>query len=105
MLEMPWIMGAGEDLGYPSVEGPRPPWLKVMRGASGYLQSLAAYDPVVSTAFAKVMHMTGSPLVLASPPMLLRMLRGPQGQGPGTPPVMQLPEPSGSPSKTVASVG
>ncbi|WNG25722.1 hypothetical protein F0U62_18125 [Cystobacter fuscus] len=103
MHDMPWTMGAGSDLVYPSVDGPRPLWWKAMQGASGHLESLAAYDPVVTTAFAKVMHMTGSPLELAHPSMLLRMVRGPQGQGPGEAPVMQFPETSAS--NAVASVG
>lgn len=101
VLELPWLMATGEDLLYPSVEGPRPWWWKRMQGYVNRLHARAAHDPVVSTAFAQMMHMTASPLLLVSPPLLMRALRG--GARHGTPPVLQFTESAAEVGLAVAS--
>jgi 2-polyprenyl-6-methoxyphenol hydroxylase-like FAD-dependent oxidoreductase len=105
VLELPWLMATSEDLIYPSVEGPRPLWWKMMQGYANRLHERAAYDSVVSTTFAKMMHMTASPLLLVSPQIVMRALSAPRGSGGGTPPVLQFTDSPAQSGGSVTSVG
>ncbi|MCY1074930.1 hypothetical protein OV287_10545 [Archangium sp. miwbw1] len=105
VLELPWLMATSEDLIYPSVEGPRPLWWKMMQGYASRLHERAAYDSVVSTNFAKMMHMTSSPLLLVSPQMVMRAFSAPRGSGGGTPPVLQFTDAPAQSGGSVANVG
>ncbi len=101
VLELPWLMATGEDLSYPEVEAHRPLWWKLMQGYSGRMQARAVYDSALSSAMAKVMHMTDSPLLLVNPQVLMRVLLPAKGSGGGTPPVLQFTE---SPAEAVGAV-
>lgn len=64
VIDAPWAMSTGEDLRYPEVEGPRPPWTGAMEWYTARVHRAALHDPHVARAFYRAMHMVAPPTVL-----------------------------------------
>jgi hypothetical protein len=80
VIEVPWQVSAGSDLGFPEVEGPRPPEVQMMGAYMSLLQSAATRDGMVTRTFMRVAGLVDPPTELMSPDMVYRVLKN------GTPP-------------------
>jgi flavin-dependent dehydrogenase len=75
VIDGPWDMSVGGDLGYPEVEGPRPLMVKIINGYMAKLQAAATRDPEVTRKFMRVAGMVDPPTAILRPGMMLRVLR------------------------------
>jgi hypothetical protein len=75
VIDAPWDMAAGGDLGFPGVQGKRT--LKVRMGNSyiPMLQSAAARDARLSDAFLRAAGLVDPPQALMRPGVISRVLR------------------------------
>ena len=80
VIEVPWQISAGGDLGFPEVEGPRPPEVQMMNAYMALLQSAATRDGMVTRTFMRVAGLVDPPTELMSPDTIYRLLNN------GTPP-------------------
>jgi len=80
VIEVPWQISAGGDLGFPEVAGPRPPEVQMMNAYLALLQSAATRDGMVTRTFMRVAGLVDPPTELMSPDMIYRVLKN------GTPP-------------------
>jgi 2-polyprenyl-6-methoxyphenol hydroxylase-like FAD-dependent oxidoreductase len=71
-----WMIATGSDLGYPTVEGPRPmPW-RLVNAYFNRLLPVAHRDPVVAKAFMEVNGMVAPPQHLIRPRIVARVFTG-----------------------------
>ncbi|HEY3606527.1 MAG TPA: FAD-binding monooxygenase [Pseudonocardiaceae bacterium] len=75
VIDGPWDMSVGGDLGYPEVEGPRPLMVKIVNAYMAKLQAAATRDPEVTRKFMRVAGMVDPPTAILRPGMMLRVLR------------------------------
>ena len=80
VIEVPWQISAGSDLGFPQVEGPRSPEVQMMNAYMTLLQSAATRDGMVTRTFMRVAGLVDPPTELMSPDTIYRVLKN------GTPP-------------------
>lgn len=87
VIEVPWQISAGGDLGFPEVEGPRPPEVQMMNSYMALLQSAATRDGMVTRTFMRVAGLVDPPTELMSPDTIYRVLKNgtPPKPGPGAP--------------------
>lgn len=71
-----WALATGTDLGNPEVDGPRPLAWRLTNAYMQRLLSAAHQDPVVASAFIRVVGMLDRPQGLVHPHILWRVLRG-----------------------------
>ncbi len=72
---LPWQLALNEDLRWPGA-GAASPWLRrLIHRHEDRVLELATHDPWVATQFLRVLHMTRSPLALASLGVLFRLLQ------------------------------
>ncbi|MFC8849260.1 MULTISPECIES: FAD-dependent oxidoreductase [unclassified Micromonospora] len=90
VIEVPWQVSAGGDLGFPEVEGPRPPEVQMMNAYMALLQSAATRDGMVTRIFMRVAGLVDPPTELMSPDTVYRVLKH------GTPPQSGTPAPAGA---------
>jgi 2-polyprenyl-6-methoxyphenol hydroxylase-like FAD-dependent oxidoreductase len=74
LLEGPWLMATAGDLGFPEVEGKRPPGFGLMNWYGNRFQQLVGYDEEALRTFVRVQHMIESPAAMFSPRMVLKVL-------------------------------
>lgn len=81
VLQLPWLMATGEDLRWPTTEGPEPHW--GMRLIQGYLQrvlTLTDQCPAIHKRVWLLQHMAASPWTLVHPavvgPVIRQLWRG-----------------------------
>jgi hypothetical protein len=72
---VPWQVSASSDLGFPQVEGPRPPEVQMMNAYMGLLQSAATRDGAVTRTFMRVAGLVDPPTDLMSPDTIYRVLK------------------------------
>lgn len=71
----PWLMATGEDLRYPTTEGPRVGRVtRLMQHYTDRVLQVAAEDPTVGMAFARVSHLLAPFTILFSPAVVVRTL-------------------------------
>lgn len=79
LIDTPWTIAVGADLGFPEVEGKR----TLLGGLLGrYLRQLrrgAVHDPELGAAFARVAQLVDEPAALLTPALALRTLRASLG--------------------------
>ncbi|WNG40250.1 FAD-dependent oxidoreductase [Archangium violaceum] len=74
ILEGPWALATTGDLGFPEVQGKRPPGFGLMSWYGNRFQQLAGYDEEAMRTFARVQHMIESPTAMFSPRMVFKVL-------------------------------
>jgi len=73
VIDAPWMMAAGADLGFPGVQGLRTPEVRMGNGYIPKLQAAAAGDPELSKAFLRAAGMIDPPQALLSPEIMGRV--------------------------------
>lgn len=74
-VDNPWRMAAGADFQYPETQGTKEPGTDFINGYLKHLHRATHRDPVVYSAFARVMHLLASPFSLFTPQIVFRVLR------------------------------
>lgn len=74
VIEVPWGISAGGDLGFPEVEGKRSLSARMGNAYMNRLQAAAVHDGEVTRTFMRVAGLVESPKALMRPGMLLRVL-------------------------------
>jgi 2-polyprenyl-6-methoxyphenol hydroxylase-like FAD-dependent oxidoreductase len=89
LLADPWSVGTISDLRFAEAEGSRPPGLPLLQWFTDRVLRAASYDEEVLVRFLRVQHMEESPLALASPRTLFKVLtaRPPAVPAPGPEPI------------------
>ncbi len=80
VVEAPWSIAVGADLGFPETEGPRGPMTKFLNWYVGKLHRAAHRDPVLSLAFHRVANLVAPPPSILAPAIAWRVLRGNLGR-------------------------
>ncbi len=75
IVDIPWDISAGADLGFPGVEGRRSLKTRIGNVYMPRLQTAAHDDPKLTEAFFRVAGLIDSPQELMKPGMVLRVLR------------------------------
>ncbi|WP_037914453.1 FAD-dependent oxidoreductase [Actinacidiphila yeochonensis] len=73
VIDAPWTMAAGADLGFPGVQGLRTPEVRMGNGYIPKLQAAAAADAELSEAFLRAAGMIDPPQALMSPQIMGRV--------------------------------
>jgi 2-polyprenyl-6-methoxyphenol hydroxylase-like FAD-dependent oxidoreductase len=76
IIDVPWAITVGNDLRFPSVEGPRTVQMRVLNAYLARLHRAAARDSVVGGAFLRVANFLAPPPSLLAPRMMWRVWRG-----------------------------
>jgi 2-polyprenyl-6-methoxyphenol hydroxylase-like FAD-dependent oxidoreductase len=76
MIDIPWQMVVDVDLAHPDVEGTRTLSCRFFNWYIGLLHRAGRQDAVVTRRFLEVVNLIASPMVLLSPPIAWRVLRG-----------------------------
>lgn len=76
IIDVPWDISAGGDLGFPEVEGKRSTKVRIGNAFMAKLQTAATRDGQVTRTFMRVAGLVDPPNALMSPSMVLRVLRG-----------------------------
>jgi 2-polyprenyl-6-methoxyphenol hydroxylase-like FAD-dependent oxidoreductase len=76
ILDAPWDMVVGGDLAVPEVEGSRTAKVRLLGAYVARLHAVAAHDPRLAVAFARVMALVDPPTALLRPAIAARVLRG-----------------------------
>lgn len=74
VVDVPWQLAVGGDLGIDAVPGPRPLPVRIVNAYLARLFRVAPQDAVVSLAFQRVVHMLDQPGALFAPRILRRVL-------------------------------
>jgi 2-polyprenyl-6-methoxyphenol hydroxylase-like FAD-dependent oxidoreductase len=74
LIEVPWRMGAGEDLRYLDIEGHRSLSADILNGYVARIHRLVEHDEHVLRAFYRVMNMLAPPTLLLRPSVVARVL-------------------------------
>jgi 2-polyprenyl-6-methoxyphenol hydroxylase-like FAD-dependent oxidoreductase len=83
VVDVPWSTAVGNDVRFADVEGPRTGMTRFINWYVGKLHHAAQHDPVVSTAFLRVVHMTAPPPSIMAPGIAWRVLRANLRRGKG----------------------
>jgi 2-polyprenyl-6-methoxyphenol hydroxylase-like FAD-dependent oxidoreductase len=75
----PWSIAVGEDLRFPTVEGPRPPGTALINRYMEAVHRAAARDPVVLRRFVEVAGLLRPPTSILAPSIALRVFTGGRG--------------------------
>jgi 2-polyprenyl-6-methoxyphenol hydroxylase-like FAD-dependent oxidoreductase len=75
VIDPPWQMGYGGDVGYPHVAGHRSAMTTVLGRYLGRLTAAAGRHPAVARSFLSVANLVAPPSALFSPAVLARVLR------------------------------
>jgi hypothetical protein len=75
VIDAPWDMAVGGDLGFPSIQGRRTMKVRMGNFYIPRLQSAAAQDGVLSNAFLRAAGLIDPPQALMRPAIALRVLR------------------------------
>jgi len=75
IIETPWTIAVGADLGYPEVEGKRTAIGRVLGLYLRQLRRGAVHDPQLALAFLRVAQLVDEPAALLAPSVALRTLR------------------------------
>ncbi|MYQ76798.1 MULTISPECIES: FAD-dependent oxidoreductase [unclassified Streptomyces] len=73
VIDAPWMMAAGADLGFPGVQGLRTLEVRMGNGYMPKLQAAATADPTLSEAFLRAAGMIDPPQALMSPEIMGRV--------------------------------
>jgi 2-polyprenyl-6-methoxyphenol hydroxylase-like FAD-dependent oxidoreductase len=76
VVDIPWQLAAGEDFRYPEVEGVRPRGTALINAYVAQVHRATHHDPVVFSAFLKVMNLIEPPTSLFRPHIVRRVLAG-----------------------------
>lgn len=74
IVDASWDAAVGNDLGFPEVEGPRPPHVRMFNWYLNKVHQAAHHDAAVSVAFLKVINMVAPPTALIRPRILWSVL-------------------------------
>jgi 2-polyprenyl-6-methoxyphenol hydroxylase-like FAD-dependent oxidoreductase len=85
IVDMAWMIAAGEDLRFPGVDGRRPPGFRLLNRYLDRVHALASVDVEVCRRFFEVVALLAPPAALMSPRVAWRVLSQPQPQGEGSP--------------------
>jgi hypothetical protein len=85
IVDAPWDISAGGDLGFPGVQGARTLKVRLGNAFISRLHAAAAHDADVTAAFFRVAGLVDPPRALMSPGLILRVLRNSR-KGAGDPP-------------------
>lgn len=75
VVDVAWLLAAGEDFRYPEAEGVRPPGVNLINWYISKVHRLVTRDPEIYRAFLKVMNMTHPPTLMFDPRMVLRVIK------------------------------
>lgn len=92
IVDVPWSIAVGADLGFAETKGPRGPMVKFLNWYIARLHRAAHRDPALALAFHKVANLVAPPPSLLAPGVAWRVLRGNlarAGQGRATIPLAQ----------------
>ncbi|MGQ5260854.1 FAD-dependent monooxygenase [Micromonospora sp. ZYX-F-536] len=76
LIDGPWSIAVGTDLRFPQVEGRRTPKVRFVNAYVHRLHAAAQTDPVLGSAFLRVLNLVDPPARLLHPTIVLRVLRG-----------------------------
>ena len=76
LIDVPWSIAVGTDLRFPQVDGPRSVRVRFVNAYLHRLHAAARTDPVLGTAFVRVLNLLDRPERLLRPGIALRVLRG-----------------------------
>jgi 2-polyprenyl-6-methoxyphenol hydroxylase-like FAD-dependent oxidoreductase len=74
-LRVPWLMATGEDFRYPATEGRRQFHTRLTYAYIDRVIQVAAADRLAHHRFLEVMHLLRTPLALAAPSILARVIK------------------------------
>lgn len=80
VIDGPWSISVGSDLRFAEVEGRRTLQVRLVNAYVGRLHASATADPVLGTAFLRVINLIDPPTKLLAPGIVLRVLRGAKPQ-------------------------
>lgn len=78
IVALPWLIAISEDLRFPATQGPRPRIIPLLNWYTRQVLDLTATDQQVAMTFTEVLHMVKTPLALAQPRILLKILFKPR---------------------------
>lgn len=76
IVDAPWDISAGGDLGFPGVKGARTLKVRLGNAYISRLHAAAVHDADVTAAFFRVAGLVAPPQALMSPGLIVRVLRG-----------------------------
>ncbi len=76
IVDVPWNIAVGADLGFAQTEGPRGPMVKFLNWYIAKLHRAAHRDAAVALAFHRVANLVAPPLSILAPRIAWRVLRG-----------------------------
>ncbi len=79
VVDMPWQLAVGEDFRFPETEGIKPTGVDFVNRYVANVHKTTHHDPIVYTAFLKVMNLMAPPATLFHPKILWRVLRSQTG--------------------------
>jgi 2-polyprenyl-6-methoxyphenol hydroxylase-like FAD-dependent oxidoreductase len=94
VLDAPWEIAAGGDLGFPGAEGRRTLKSRISTAFTVKLHAAASVDPAVTAAFVRVAGLVDPPTALMRPSFALRVLRGARKAAPLPSPATPASPPS-----------
>lgn len=87
IIDVPWDISAGSDLGHPEIEGHRPPKVRIGNAYMAKLHAAAVHDGSITRAFMRVAGLVEKPQALMRPGVILRVLRN------ANKPIPAMPDP------------
>jgi hypothetical protein len=76
-----WLLATGEDFRYPqAVGGRRPLWMKLIHRYIDQIIRQAPHNRLLYQRMVEVIHLLRSPMALASPAILMGILKRPTGE-------------------------
>ena len=75
VVGIPWDVVSGEDFRFHETTGARPPLVHLINRYVGQVQQASASDPVVFTAFLRVMNLQAAPPTVFAPRVVWRVVR------------------------------
>lgn len=75
IIDDPWNAAVGTDLGFPEVQGPRPPMVRFLNWYISGLHRAAHHDAQVSIVFLKMINMVAPPPTILSPRIVWRVIK------------------------------
>ena len=76
VIDIPWTLAAGADLGFPEAQGKRGPEVNAINAYIGKLLEAAWHDPKLAVAFHQVSNLVKPPTSLFAPGIVWRVLLG-----------------------------
>jgi 2-polyprenyl-6-methoxyphenol hydroxylase-like FAD-dependent oxidoreductase len=87
VVDIPWQLAVGEDFRFAETAGQKPAGVDLINRYVNRVHRASHHDPVVYTAFLKVMNLMAAPTSLFHPRILWRVLRGGGERNPQTAPM------------------